>query len=590
MHREKLVEAGLKRWEIGEIASRIGQLYHTFYLRTSDAHFLREAFVFYDAVRRRSYFADCHESPALAVKELRYHARMIAQCVHLDRPDAARDAAASFRASADRYVQTHRGVADAAEWHTMVEEADAFIAAESAPPLHRSERRRHLRVVDDGEGERAPHAARGGRGGAVGLKLGGAVLCGHSTSQVTFGGLHLDAHRMARACEWGEQSSGDASADRGGGGAGPASDSAAASDDTGTLDSRSVGSGERKRHVRAVSSGSAGESGSIPEDWSSAASVRSPSGLSAALRGAGFGARENPRKTVLSDPSASRLLSVIATAAEELPPRSALLVYVSARRGGGPPRGGVRLRDGGDGGAEKRAQGGGWAAAAAKEEGSASRRNGVPLEPDAALYPSDLAPFTRRPMLLVVDGDDARQFCAAAEPGASVPGGETPAVLCAPPAPPPRAPPGRTSGAFFTAFLSSPLAGMCALCGPTVTAQMGDNADAADRFSRAAAEVEREILDALGEDDAETHLGWARLLRGGDPFLQRFIARFIMCRAMIAMHKTTRGEDAHVPTAAPPLPDCVNAAKCTPWILKIAKAAGCEREFAAPQTAPERAR
>ena len=466
---------------------------------------------------------------------------MIAQCVHLDRPDAARDAAASFRASADRYVQTHRGVADAAEWHTMVEEADAFIAAEYAPPLHRSERRGHLRVVDDGEGERAPHAARGGRGGAVGLKLGGAVLCGHSTSQVTFGGLHLDAHRMARACEWGEQSSGDASADRGGGGAGPASDSAAASDDTRDASSRSVGSGERKRHVRAVSSGSAGESGSIPEDWSSAASVRSPSGLGAALRGAGFGARENPRKTVLSDPSASRLLSVIATAAEELPPRSALLVYVSARRGAVPregacvcvtaataaPRSGLRAAGGRRRRLRRKGPRRGGTARPSNPTPRCTRLTSRRSRADRCFWSSTATTrgsFARR-------RSRVRRF----------PGGETPAVLCAPPAPPPRAPPGRTSGAFFTAFLSSPLAGMCALCGPTVTAQMGDNADAADRFSRAAAEVEREILDALGEDDAETHLGWARLLRGGDPFLQRFIARFIMCRAMIAMHKTTRG-------------------------------------------------
>ncbi|GFP88359.1 protein scai [Phtheirospermum japonicum] len=33
-NRRKLVEAGLKRWEIGEIASRIGQLYFGQYMRT----------------------------------------------------------------------------------------------------------------------------------------------------------------------------------------------------------------------------------------------------------------------------------------------------------------------------------------------------------------------------------------------------------------------------------------------------------------------------------------------------------------------------------------------------------------------------
>lgn len=32
-HREPLTNAGLRRWEIGEIASKIGQLYYNFYLR-----------------------------------------------------------------------------------------------------------------------------------------------------------------------------------------------------------------------------------------------------------------------------------------------------------------------------------------------------------------------------------------------------------------------------------------------------------------------------------------------------------------------------------------------------------------------------
>jgi hypothetical protein len=56
-HREPLTHAGLRRWEIGEIASKVAQLYYNFYLRTSEAHFLRESFTFYEAIRLRGYFA-----------------------------------------------------------------------------------------------------------------------------------------------------------------------------------------------------------------------------------------------------------------------------------------------------------------------------------------------------------------------------------------------------------------------------------------------------------------------------------------------------------------------------------------------------
>jgi hypothetical protein len=48
---------GMERWEIGDIASKIGQLYYNYYLRTSEIRFLHESYVFYEAIRSRSYFA-----------------------------------------------------------------------------------------------------------------------------------------------------------------------------------------------------------------------------------------------------------------------------------------------------------------------------------------------------------------------------------------------------------------------------------------------------------------------------------------------------------------------------------------------------
>ena len=57
-HRNQLeARCDLRRHQIGEIASRIGQLYYHFYLRKGDTCYLDEAFVFYEAIwRRRSTF------------------------------------------------------------------------------------------------------------------------------------------------------------------------------------------------------------------------------------------------------------------------------------------------------------------------------------------------------------------------------------------------------------------------------------------------------------------------------------------------------------------------------------------------------
>jgi hypothetical protein len=55
--REVLTTRGMERWEIGDIASKIGQLYYNYYLRTSEIRFLHESYVFYEAIRSRAYFA-----------------------------------------------------------------------------------------------------------------------------------------------------------------------------------------------------------------------------------------------------------------------------------------------------------------------------------------------------------------------------------------------------------------------------------------------------------------------------------------------------------------------------------------------------
>ena len=85
LYREVLTSRGMERWEIGDIASKIGQLYYNYYLRTSEIRFLHESYVFYEAIRSRAYFAQSATDPNLAIKQLRYFARFIIICLLLNR-------------------------------------------------------------------------------------------------------------------------------------------------------------------------------------------------------------------------------------------------------------------------------------------------------------------------------------------------------------------------------------------------------------------------------------------------------------------------------------------------------------------------
>jgi hypothetical protein len=46
-HRHRLLDAGLRRWQVGEIVTRIAHLYYAQYQRIADTVLLSEAFISY---------------------------------------------------------------------------------------------------------------------------------------------------------------------------------------------------------------------------------------------------------------------------------------------------------------------------------------------------------------------------------------------------------------------------------------------------------------------------------------------------------------------------------------------------------------
>lgn len=272
-NRQKLVEAGLKRWEIGDIASRIGQLYFGQYMRTSDRSYLSESYIFYEAVLTREYFRDGFSQDLnLAIKQLRFLARFLTVCLVMSRREMVFQLVNQLKMLLDECKRTFQET-DFREWKLVVQEIGKFLKADTgfmnSRPLRYS-------LVLDLHPDYIPHVADAKRK----LKLGEAILCSYHPNEIKFSELTLDTFRMLQCLEWEPSGS--------------------------FYQSTGAASG-------IVLKGASG-----PSRINYAQDIADPT------------LPVNPRKAMLYRPSATHFIAVLATLCEELPPDGVLLVYISA--------------------------------------------------------------------------------------------------------------------------------------------------------------------------------------------------------------------------------------------------------------------
>ncbi|KAI3693868.1 hypothetical protein L1987_76823 [Smallanthus sonchifolius] len=265
-NRQKLVEAGLKRWEIGDIASRIGQLYFGQYMRTSEASYLSESYIFYEAVLTREYFKDgILQDLNLANKQLRFFARFLTVCLVLNRREMVYQLVNQLKMLVADCNRTFQDT-DFKEWKLVIQEITKFLKVDTAfmniRPLRYS-------LTLDLHPDSLPHVVNAKRK----LKLGDAILCSHHPNEVKFSELTLDNFRMLHSLEW-------------------------------------EPSGSFYKVSGTTSTGSQGANYSQE--------ISDPT------------LPPNPRKAVLYRPSITHFLAVLATVCEELPPDGVLLLYLSA--------------------------------------------------------------------------------------------------------------------------------------------------------------------------------------------------------------------------------------------------------------------
>ncbi|XP_024544213.1 protein SCAI [Selaginella moellendorffii] len=448
-NRQKLVEAGLKRWEIGEIASRIGQLYYIYYLRTSDATFVKESYIFYEAILSREYFKEPGKDITLANKQLRYFARFIVICLLLNRWDMVNRLVRQLHILVEDYSSSFQN-SDVKEWKTVTQEIVRFLKADSLAELSRP-----IRYISALDGQVSSFPSVSKLEGHKALRLKNAVLVSYFHNEVKFSELTLDNFRMLQCLEW-----------------------------------EPSGSFYRMKSATDSNAG-----GLLAQD------IADPT-LPA-----------NPHKYILYRPNIHQLLMVLATACEEVPPDSAVLLYLSAAgrsRPGSHDRSGVSNQFSKEASSTDSSPD---RSDALLEEtpvsaGSPRRRvdgsTGLSLgRRGSNVYPGDLLPFTRRPLFIVVDSDASNIF----ESLCGDERGEPVVLLLSPTAKPYTAKhPG--TGSTFTFFLTAPLQALCQMTNVRVTElQQGSYEQAEKMVSSTLLE-----LGNLLASSGSLNVAWGRVL------------------------------------------------------------------------------
>ncbi|XP_012256360.1 protein SCAI [Athalia rosae] len=189
---------GLKRWQIGEIASKIGQLYYHYYLRTSETSYLHEAYSFYAAIRGRAYYSRAakEDRSDLMVKKLRYYARFIVVCLLLNKMKLVRELVGELDAQIADYTSTYEPE-DQVEWNLVLDEIKAFVKAEAAVGVLHADANpvvltHRLGALTSPPVERSPPMC---------LSLQEILIVGNCSDQVKFSELSMDMFRMLQTLE-----------------------------------------------------------------------------------------------------------------------------------------------------------------------------------------------------------------------------------------------------------------------------------------------------------------------------------------------------------------------------------------------------
>ncbi|KRX41856.1 Protein SCAI [Trichinella murrelli] len=466
---------GLKRWQIGEIASKIGQLYYHYYVRTSNTAYLLEAYAFYLAIRSRQYFctAGLDEKPELALKKLRYHARFIVVCLLLKKMKQVRDLIKDMNRLVDSYISRYDRD-DQLDWSLVLTEIKTFVEADNV-----------VNIVDIDSSSviishrlaaySLPYVEKNAF--SFGLTLTEALVIGCTRNQVTFGEFTLDMYWILQVLEY------------------------------------EIEDDSNYANHRVDSSPAPGKSFSNSGESSNA----------------------NPRKCLLYKPKFDFLLQHMLCSYEQLGPDSVLLIYISGDGCSPQAKAGSESYDSGG---------------VVLNCGEVSRNSGDLVddyysEPPCnlqCLYPGDLYPLLRKPLLLIVESNNSTAFLSMKSLF-----GQPLIVMCSPVDMPLFLQEQPQRGSIFTMFLHCPLTAYCFVCNIVrIPVALWDKCQAhVDKFY---AEASRLLVRSKLVDSSYKAFY-------SDAFLRTLLLRFLFCQCTLRMHRNFRGNHDYLPRSSPPLED-----------------------------------
>lgn len=246
--------------------------------------------------------------------------------------------------------------------------------------------------------------------------------------------------------------------------------------------------------------------------------------------------RINPHKYLLHRPTFGQLMLYITTAFKEINENSALLLYLSAD---GAKQ--VVKVESQEGDLQQGYTGG--IATLSNPRKAEKAENTEQAAIVHCLHPSDLIPFTRKPMFIIVDSNNSTAF-------KNIPRiFNYPLVsLMSPTEYPGTINDATHIGGLFTLFLHSPIKAISFI---SEISEMGS-----DKWSECQIkikEIEEIITELLNSQAASGAIDKAYKKFLQDDFLQQILARYVLCSNILQFNNQFK-EPTHYPTCNPPLP------------------------------------
>lgn len=528
---------GLKRWEIGEIASKIGQLYYHYYLRTSETTYLEESFVFYEAIRLRDYFKDVFETknPLLVVKKLRYYARYIVVCLLLNRRALVVELVDELQTLVDDYVRDFKP-ADAAAWRLVLQEINLFLQVDC--PLAISDRAKEAPALSNRL--KLPPSGLEGK-----IRLQEAILVGNYQHQVKFSELTLDMFRVMQVLERERVGS--------------------AFPRPSPLDHSPDGEDKAKKRSNPHKFLLYRPTFSQFLVFLSTAfkELHDNNVLLVYLSADGLRPDEPPAVEGRGAEAAEQ--SGAAAAVK----RSPLQAPAPQQRGVQRTSGGVAMAGGWSAHKSQPQRGGGGGEG--EEAVTSSHAGGSGAYASQCLYPADLLPFTRKKLFLIVESDNSAAFraidSAFGQPFLCLLSPVSTGAL-------------QTKGNLFTLFFHDPLAGFCVVINKQAVTQ--EAYDKCTKYIQSSFDDVQKLLWNFPHIPREFH----QFLE--EDFLQAFILRFIFCHSVLYLHRKCHSKPECLPASRPALPrEFLAHPVVLSIVFKLASFLSVTEQFAHPDDHPE---